>query len=318
MKKAVCQIREQTENKPKPARSITKSIILTFLAAIFILLILLPITLSLFDGSRYGNVALIPISGVLTVDGGSYLGQSTISSETIVSFIEEAEDNEMIEVIFLEINSPGGSAVASDEIAQAVKKAEKPVIAIIREVGASGGYWVASAADYVIANRMAITGSIGVLSSYLEFSGLMEEYGVNYERLVAGERKDIGTSYRKLEEGERQLLQAKINKIHDFFIEEIARNRELDEKVVRGLATGEFYLGVEALPLGLIDQLGDKGTAEKYIQENFAIEEADYVVYATEPSIFELLGSVVSQFFFRMGEGFGSIVSERNYNMMLI
>ena len=107
----------------------------------------------------------------------------------------------------MEINSPGGSAVASDEIATAVKNAKKPVISLIREVGASGGYWVASASDYIIANRMSITGSIGVISSYLEFSGLMEKYGVGYERLVAGENKDLLTPYKKLEADQKALVQ---------------------------------------------------------------------------------------------------------------
>lgn len=311
MKKAV----NKTSNKPQ---SKTKSIILTILAAFFILFILLPITLSIFDGSKSGNIALIPVSGVLTVQGDSYLGQTTLSSETIVSFIEEANENEKIEAILLEINSPGGSAVASDEIAQAVKDAKKPVISVIREVGASGGYWVASATEHIIANRMAITGSIGVISSYLEFSGLMEEYGVGYERLVAGERKDIGTPFKKLNEQEKEVLQKKINRIHQYFIDEIANNRDLDKSTVRELATGEFYLGVEALQLGLIDQLGDKTAAEEYLKQNYGIEEFDYLVYERQPSFFELFSGVFSDLFFNIGEGFGSILAQRNYNLMLI
>ncbi len=318
-KKGVGMVKQfEPRSKPQQSKSIIKPVILTSLAAVFILLVLLPITLTLFDGSKYGNVALIPISGVLTVEGDSYLGQATLSSETIVGFIEEAEDNEKIEAILLEINSPGGSAVASDEIAEAVKKAGKPVLAVIRETGASGGYWVASAADHVIANRMAVTGSIGVISSYLEFSGLMEEYGVGYERLVAGERKDIGTSFRKLEEEEKAILQKKINRIHDFFIEEIARNRKIDEEKVRQLATGEFYLGVEALQLGLIDQLGGRETAEEYLKENFGIEEVDYVVYEAKPSFFDLLEGVFSRFSFHLGEGLGSAAAEKDYHLMLI
>ena len=90
------------------------------------------------------------------------------------------EENKDIKAIVLEINSPGGSAVASDEIASAVKKSNKPTVAVIREAGASGGYWIASSTDHIIANRMSITGSIGVISSYLEFSGLIEKYWVGW------------------------------------------------------------------------------------------------------------------------------------------
>ena len=185
--------------KREEKRSKLRSILLTICAVLFVVFFIIPIAISSFSNFDYGNVALIPIEGIITGSGGSYLGSSTISSKSIVEFIEEADKSDNIDAIVLEINSPGGSAVASDEIAEAVKNAKKPVVSFIREVGASGGYWVASASDYIIANRMSITGSIGVISSYLEFSGLMEKYGVGYERLVAGENKDLLSPYTKLE-----------------------------------------------------------------------------------------------------------------------
>ncbi|MBT5924903.1 S49 family peptidase, partial [Candidatus Woesearchaeota archaeon] len=179
-------------------------ILLTIAAVIFVIFVLLPVTFALFDGDKMGNVAIIPIEGIITANGASYLGGNTISSQDIVSFIEDADAKSQIKIIVLEINSPGGSPVASDEIAVAIKRTEKPVIALIREVGASGGYWIASATDHIIANRMSITGSIGVISSYLEFSGLMEEYGVGYEQLTAGQFKDMGTPFKKLQDEERK------------------------------------------------------------------------------------------------------------------
>ena len=164
-----------------------KPVLLTAAAVFIVLFLVIPLMFASFDGSKIGNVALIPIEGMITVNGAAGFGASGASSSDVVKFIEKADENTQVQVILLEINSPGGSAVASDEIAAAVKNTEKPVVALIREAGASGGYWIASAADYVIANRMSITGSIGVISSYLEFSGLMEQYGVGYERLVAGD-----------------------------------------------------------------------------------------------------------------------------------
>lgn len=313
MKKVVEQ-RSSTSS----VRSRTKSIILTLIAVIFILFVLLPISLSLFNGSKTGNVAIIPIEGVITGSGDGYMGSKTLSSQVIVGFIEEAIENPQVEAIILEINSPGGSAVASDEIATAIKKSEKPSLSIIREVGASGGYWVASATDHIIANRMSITGSIGVISSYLEFSGLMEKYGVGYERMVAGKNKDIGTPFKKLEEEERIILQSKLDKIHQYFIQEIAENRNLPSPAVKELATGEFYLGIEAKELGLIDQLGDLDTAEEYLKKTYQLEEIDFVVYESKGSIFDVLGGVVSEFFFKIGEGLGSILVKRDYNLMLM
>jgi len=274
--------------------------------------------MSIFDGSKYGNVALIPIEGMIIGNGDKILGQTTVSSNDIVKHIESANEDLQIKAIVLEINSPGGSAVASDEIAAAVKRSKKPVISQIREVGASGGYWIASSTEQIISNRMSITGSIGVISSYLEFSDLMGEYGVNYQRLVAGKYKDVGTPLRKLKEEEQQLLQKKINRIHDYFIEEVSKNRNLGQDKVKKIATGEFFLGVEALNLNLVDQLGDKETVKEYLKNKHNIEDVDYVIYQKRSGFFETFAGVFSEFFFNIGEGFGSILTKQQNQVMLI
>ena len=292
-------------------------VLITIGSVFFVLFVVIPVIFSFFDGSKLGNVALIPIEGEITGNGAQGFGSSGASSKDIVSFIEDAGENPQIEVLLLEINSPGGSAVASDEIATAVKRVQKPVVVYIREAGASGAYWIASAADHVIANRMSITGSIGVLSSYLEFSGLMNDYNVTYQRLVAGENKDMGTPFKKLSEPERKILQQKLDKIHDFFIEEVAANRKLEAAQVRKIATGEFFLGVEALELGLVDQLGGKEEAETFIRERYGLEDIDYVSYEHEIGFFELLGGVVSTFFFHVGEGIGSMLIHTQFNLMM-
>ena len=186
--------------KREEHRGRLKTILLTIAAVFFVLFVIIPLTFALFDGPQRGNVAKIPIEGPITGNGGNSFGDVAVSSSDVVEFIESADEDAQIKAILLEINSPGGSAVASDEIAAAIKKTEKPVVAVIREAGASGGYWIASAADHIIANRMSITGSIGVISSYLEFSGLMGKYGVGYQRLVSGGRKSIGGSLRKLDD----------------------------------------------------------------------------------------------------------------------
>ncbi|MBU1112041.1 MAG: signal peptide peptidase SppA [Nanoarchaeota archaeon] len=278
----------------------------------FFLVLLLSLSLlflSACEGPKEGNVALIKVEGVITGNGdGSFLSSGTLSSQDIVRFIEDAEADPRIEAIMIEINSPGGSAVASDEIATALIKTTKPTVAVIREVGASGGYWVASATDHIVANRMSITGSIGVISSYLEFSGLMEKYGVEYQRLVAGERKDLGTPLRSLTQEEEALLQNKLDLIHDYFIQAVAENRNMDEEQVRQVSTGEFFLGIEAYQYGLIDDLGDKSVAEAYLKENCDIEEVEYYVYELEMGLFDLFSSVFSDFSFEMGEGIGSML----------
>ncbi len=257
--------------------------------------------------SGVGNVALIPIEGAISASSASGMfSDSGASSESIVAQINAANEDDSIEAIIFWINSPGGSAVASDEISAAVLATNKPTVAVIREVGASGAYWIASATDHVIANRMSITGSIGVISSYLEFSGLMEEYGVGYQRLVAGDNKDIGTPFRALASDEEELLQGKLDLIHDYFIDAVAQNRGLERMVVAEAATGEFYLGVEALNLGLIDELGDLDNAKVYLLENESIEITGIVEYGASESILDVLFGLSLAHGSAMGETMGS------------
>jgi protease IV len=296
-----------------------RPIILTVVAILFVGFIILPLSLSAIGSNLTGNVALIPIEGVIMGSSGSAgFGVAAISSQDIVKFIQEADENPSVEVILLEINSPGGSAVASDEIAEAVKKSEKPVVSLIREVGASGGYWVASATEHIMANRMSITGSIGVISSYLEFSGLMEDYGVGYERLIAGKNKDLGTPFKKLTPEEKAILQGKLNKIHDYFITEVAENRGLSNEKVREVATGEFYLGVEAKNFGLIDDLGNKYDMEKYLQETYDLKKVTYANYEIKKGFLGSFAGTTSDFFFRIGEGIGTALTRQDNGLLRI
>ncbi len=246
-----------------------------------------------------GNVALIPIKGVIVTSGtDSIFSSGIVSSEETVELIEKADENPSIKAILFEIDSPGGGAVASDEIGNAIKAVNKTTVAWIRDVGASGGYWVASACDKIVANRMSITGSIGVTSSYLEFSGLLDDYNVTYERLVSGEYKDMGSPFRSLTQNERAILQSKINTIHDMFVEEVSKNRNLDEETVRGLSTGMFYLGVEAKELGLIDELGGKKEAEELIKKEAGLDEIEIVEFKRKPTVLESLSQIISKSFF--------------------
>ena len=266
--------------------------------------------ISLFVGvdveSLSGNVALIPIEGViLGSESSESIFESAAISTDIIELIEKADKNPSIKAIILEINSPGGSAVASEEIADAVKKTNKTTVAWVREVGASGAYWVASASDYIVANRVSITGSIGVIASYLEFPGLLEKYNVSYQRLVSGKYKDIGTPFRELTEEEKAIFQQTLDTIRDYFVTEVAKNRNLNKKDVDKIANGLFYLGVQAKDLGLVDELGGKDEAVKYIEKKESIK-AEIVEYKKEKTLFDILSEVMSRQSFSIGKGIGS------------
>ena len=284
--------------------------------AIFVLLLLSILgfiavgILSLFAGvdvgSLSGNVALIPIHGViLGSDDSESFFESVTSSIDAVKFIEKAGKNSNIKAIILEINSPGGSAVASEEIANAVKKTNKTTVAWIREEGASGAYWVASSAEHIVADRISITGSIGVIGSYLEFPGLLGEYNITYRRLVSGKYKDIGSPYKEMTSEEKAIFQQALDDIKDYFVSEVAKNRKLNKKDVDKVANGLFYLGAQAKELGLVDELGGKDEVVSYIEKKEGIK-ADIVEYKKEKSLFDVLSKVLSRQSFFVGKGIGS------------
>lgn len=252
------------------------------------------------------KVAVVPLSGVIGVSDNSFFGESFVSSTDIVDALEKIKEDDSMKAVILEINSPGGTVVASEEIVNAVKELDKPTIAWIREVGASGAYWIASSADVIVADPLSITGSIGVISSYLQFSDLLREYGVGYERLVSGDYKDTGSPFKELEADERRLLQGKIDMMHEFFVNAIAENRNMTYDEVKVLSTGIFYLGKEAKELGLVDVLGGKKEAVEISEELAGIKDAELVVFEEKKTLLDLFGGITSNVFYYLGKGIGS------------
>jgi len=274
--------------------------------------------LSLFMGDDYrlqeGNVALIPIKGVIITENYNIFGQEVADSPTIVSFIEQADSNPKIKAILFEINSPGGAPVATDEIASAIERTNKTTVAWIRDMGTSAGYWVASSADKIVASRMSTTGSIGATIAYLEFSGLLRDYNITYQRLIAGKYKDIGSPFKAVSKEEERLLQNYLDRLHGYFIGAVAKNRGLSEEKVRELATGMIYLGEEARDLGLVDVLGGKREAIGLIEQELNMT-AELVEYKREPTLADVLGGVFSRQSFFVGKGIGSsLLDAKQYN----
>lgn len=302
----MCGIMEE-KNKKKANKW---AIILVVLAALALLSFLFSSLISVFfDISDAGNVAMVDVDGVITL-GRSSVFSDTLSSDDVVGFIKKADENPAIKAIIININSPGGSPVGTDEIANAIKKANKTTVAVIREVGASGGYWIASSADHVIANRMSITGSIGVIGSYLEFSGLLERYNMTYERLVAGKYKDIGTPLKELAPDERKIIQGILDELHNGFIVEVANNRKLPESKVREIATGVILTGKQAKELGLVDELGGIEEAKIYVNKTLNITPT-ITEYKKPVTLADIISEIVSKQSFSLGEGIGSALVER-------
>ncbi len=256
-----------------------------------------------------GNVAVVPIKGTLSSDKSSdLLEKDSTSADTIIDWIKDANKNAQTKAIILDIDSPGGSPVATDEIARAVKESNKTVVAVIREAGASGAFWVATAADYIFANRMSTTGSIGVVGSYLEFAGLLQNYNVTYRRLIAGQYKDAGSRWKEMTPEEQNLYQKLLNQVHADFVQEVAANRKLPIEKVKEIAHGFVLTGQEAKELGLVDALGNKDDAVTYIEQRLNITAKLYEFTPAKTFFEELIG--VSSY--HLGQGIGTALTQQS------
>lgn len=178
------------------------------------------------------------------------------SSEEVVSKLKDATGNPDIKAVVLEIDSGGGSPVGAEEIAAAVKALGKPSIAWVRGSAYSAAYWIASAADTIIASNNSDIGSIGVTMSYVDNAKQNIKDGLTYNQLTTGKYKDTGTSDRILTADERSLIQRDLDIMLENFIQAIATNRHISVEKVTALADGSTMLGRMALRNGLIDQLG--------------------------------------------------------------
>jgi protease-4 len=220
------------------------------------------------------NVAGLTFEGELLtypIDDPAYTDVD--SADSIIYELETAEADPNIEVILLEIDSPGGSPVAAQEITDTIKKTiTKPVIVRIRGIGASAGYWVASAADRIFASKMSDIGSIGITMSYLDEALLNEQSGYTYNEINSGKYKDSGSSQKELTAEERALFQRDVDIMYQIFIDEIAQNRNLSQEEVKALADGATMLGEMAKEKGLIDEVGMHSDVLNYIKETYQIE----------------------------------------------
>lgn len=206
-------------------------------------------------------VAVVYLEGMIVGGRGqNALLASVGGTDAVIRQLQNAREDPDIAAVVLRINSPGGTAAASQEVyreAQRLKDAGKPLVASFADVAASGGYWVACAADRIVANPASITGSIGVIMEVTNLAELYEMLGIDSEVVKSGEHKDLGSSLRPLREDEREILQSMVDDIFQQFVKVVADGRGLTENQVRELADGRIFTGRQAFDLGLVDQLGD-------------------------------------------------------------
>jgi protease-4 len=209
------------------------------------------------------RVAIIDLHGVIT------------NSADFIRQLKKYTTDSSVPVIVIHIDSPGGVAAPSQEIYEEVKKARdkgKKIVASMGSVGASGGYYVACAADTIVANPATLTGSIGVIFQFPVAEELFKKIGLKFEVVKRGEVKDVGNIGRSMTKRERESLQSVVDDTYDQFVQVVVENRNINKEEVLKIADGSIFTGRQAKELGLVDELGNLEDAIRMAGEMAGIE----------------------------------------------
>ena len=238
------------------------------------------------QGERGAKLLLIEIDGVIgrgdTLDLFGSDEESTIAR--VREQLDRARSDEALKGILLRIDSPGGEATASDAIYTELLRFKRdrglPIVAHLFGLAASGGYYVAMAADEIVAEPTTVTGSIGVIFTSVNFSGLMERYGVRDQTTKAGDFKDIGSMLRPQTDSERAILQGVIDDLHERFRQVVAAGRPaLASERVEALSDGRIFSAPQALANGLVDRIGDIEVSVAALEGRIGVERSWVVSY---------------------------------------
>jgi protease-4 len=271
---------------------------LLFFSYIFFLLYLAMQDSDLSDVSRLkAHTAMVEVNGLIS-DG------TKANADNIIEGLRDAFEDENTKGVVLRINSPGGSPVQSDYVYREIKRLRAlhpkiPVHAVIVDVGASGAYYIASAADNIYVNPSSIVGSIGVLMNGFGFTGTMEKFGVERRLLTAGESKGMLDPFTPLQEDEVIHVKGLLNNIHQQFINAVKAGRGDRLKDDPELFTGKFWTGETSIELGLSDAIGDVDYVAREV-----IKVEDVVDYTPKPDIFK-------RFADRLGTAMGNVLAEQ-------
>ncbi len=240
-------------------------------------------------------IALIVAEGeiVMGEEEPSLFGsnKNIIAADTMCDIIRRAADNNSVKAIVFRVNSPGGSALASELINRELKRAarKKPVIVSVGYLAASGGYYISSAGNYIIADRNSIVGSIGVVSMIPEITELSKKIGINFEEVKKGKFSDFLSPFKKISPEEETLLKNTMLEIYSLFKSRVAEGRNLDLEYVESIAQGRIYSGTKGLNIKLVDKIGTLHDALIEAKKRAKLKSIEYTEFTSKKSFFELL-----------------------------
>lgn len=267
------------------------------------------------EESSKNRIAVIYANGEIMGGEGN---DETIGSERISRAIRKARTDDKVKAIVLRINSPGGSALASDVIWRetVLAKKTKPVIISMGDVAASGGYYIACAADSIFAQPNTITGSIGVFGIIPNMQKFFNnKLGITFDGVKTGKFADLGSINRPLTESERMIIQLEVNKIYDTFTKKVADGRKKEQSYINSIGQGRVWSGSEALKIGLVDRLGNIDDAIASAAKKAKLKDYKIVDYPsqTDPisALFDKSGDKVKAYFVKRELGDNYIYYEQ-------
>jgi protease-4 len=236
-------------------------------------------------GAGASKILLIDLAGVISSseEDGAFVEHPSMLARMKEELTRAAKDPD-IKALVLRINSPGGTVTASDilyhELRSFRSKRKIPIVASILDVGASGGYYVAAAADKIIAHPSSVTGSVGVIMLTVNAGGLMEKIGVHASAIASGPKKDMGSPFRPMTQEERAIFQSVIDFFYERFLSVVKEGRpNLSPEEIRKLADGRIYSGEQAKALGMVDAIGYLDDAIDLAKNQAGLSEARIVTY---------------------------------------
>jgi protease-4 len=246
------------------------------------------------DVSYKNRIAIVYASGEITGGDGD---DNKIGSETISRALRKVRMDDKVKAVVLRVNSPGGSSLASDVIWREVMltKKVKPIIVSMGDVAASGGYYIACAADSIIAEPNTITGSIGIFAVLPNMQKLFnDKLGITFDGVKTGKYADLGDVSRPLSPEERAILQNSVNRGYDDFTKAVAKGRGKTQAYVNSIGQGRVWTGTQALKIGLVDRLGNINDAVKSAAKKAGVKDYRIVAYPEQKSFLNKFGEGLS------------------------
>ncbi|MBF7018441.1 signal peptide peptidase SppA [Staphylococcus sp. 18_1_E_LY] len=250
------------------------------------------------QGSASKRIAHLTLNGEISDEsGGGLFGGSGYDHDAFMKQLDNVKKDKSVKGVLLTVNSPGGGTYPSDEIynkIKQIKKKGKKVYVHMESLAASGGYYVSAPADKIYAGPQSMVGSIGVIMSNVDYSGLQKKLGIKENVIKSGAHKDILSSSRPMTSDEKNILQSMLNDSFDRFINIVKNGRHMSEKKVRKLADGRVYSAQQAKENGLIDNIGYQNEALTALKKDIHAKNAEVFEYSDSVNIFSTLFSAKS------------------------